>query len=121
MNAIAPGPFESKMMATTLDAMGEAIAEAAPLICDSTAVQDNVGEVVCETQRDDELAHASRPRSGPDLDLGKEHHHCVVVNERGGRTLSHAEPPSRTQGLSFPDFHRPRSHAHLLPQSDQMK
>lgn len=28
---IAPGPFESKMMAATLDAMGEAIAEAAPL------------------------------------------------------------------------------------------
>jgi NAD(P)-dependent dehydrogenase (short-subunit alcohol dehydrogenase family) len=31
VNAIAPGPFESKMMAATLDAFGEAIAEAAPL------------------------------------------------------------------------------------------
>ncbi|PBC70157.1 NAD(P)-dependent dehydrogenase (short-subunit alcohol dehydrogenase family) [Streptomyces sp. TLI_235] len=31
VNAIAPGPFESKMMAATLDAMGEAIAGAAPL------------------------------------------------------------------------------------------
>lgn len=71
MSAIAPGPFESKMMATTLDAMGEAIAEAAPLICDSTAVQDNVGEVVCETQRDDELAHVSRPRSGPEWTLAR--------------------------------------------------
>jgi NAD(P)-dependent dehydrogenase (short-subunit alcohol dehydrogenase family) len=28
---VAPGPFPSKMMATTLDAFGEAIAEAAPL------------------------------------------------------------------------------------------
>jgi len=31
VNAIAPGPFESKMMATTLDAFGEQIAAAAPL------------------------------------------------------------------------------------------
>ncbi|HEX4062699.1 MAG TPA: SDR family oxidoreductase [Streptosporangiaceae bacterium] len=31
VNAIAPGPFESKMMAATLEAFGEAIAEAAPL------------------------------------------------------------------------------------------
>ncbi|WP_106401618.1 SDR family oxidoreductase [Actinocorallia populi] len=31
VNAIAPGPFESKMMAATLDAFGEAIAEAVPL------------------------------------------------------------------------------------------
>ena len=31
VNAIAPGPFESKMMAATLDAFGEAIAAAAPL------------------------------------------------------------------------------------------
>jgi NAD(P)-dependent dehydrogenase (short-subunit alcohol dehydrogenase family) len=30
-NAIAPGPFESKMMAATLDAFGEQIAESAPL------------------------------------------------------------------------------------------
>ena len=31
VNAVAPGPFESKMMAATLKAMGEAIADAAPL------------------------------------------------------------------------------------------
>ena len=31
VNAVAPGPFESKMMAATLDAFGDAIAEAAPL------------------------------------------------------------------------------------------
>jgi NAD(P)-dependent dehydrogenase (short-subunit alcohol dehydrogenase family) len=31
VNAIAPGPFESKMMAATLSSFGDAIAEAAPL------------------------------------------------------------------------------------------
>ena len=31
VNAVAPGPFESKMMAATLDAFGEEIATAAPL------------------------------------------------------------------------------------------
>ena len=31
VNAVAPGPFESKMMATTLETFGDAIAEAAPL------------------------------------------------------------------------------------------
>ena len=31
VNAIAPGPFELKMMAATLDAFGEAIAQSAPL------------------------------------------------------------------------------------------
>ncbi len=31
VNAIAPGPFESKMMAATLDAFGDAIAESAPM------------------------------------------------------------------------------------------
>jgi NAD(P)-dependent dehydrogenase (short-subunit alcohol dehydrogenase family) len=31
VNAVAPGPFESKMMAATLDAFGEMIAQAAPL------------------------------------------------------------------------------------------
>ncbi len=31
VNAIAPGPFESKMMAATLDAFGDQIAAAAPL------------------------------------------------------------------------------------------
>jgi NAD(P)-dependent dehydrogenase (short-subunit alcohol dehydrogenase family) len=31
VNAVAPGPFESKMMAATLMTMGEAIADAAPL------------------------------------------------------------------------------------------
>ena len=31
VNAIAPGPFESKMMAATLDAFGEQIAAGAPL------------------------------------------------------------------------------------------
>jgi NAD(P)-dependent dehydrogenase (short-subunit alcohol dehydrogenase family) len=31
VNAVAPGPFRSKMMAATLDAFGEAIAAAAPL------------------------------------------------------------------------------------------
>jgi NAD(P)-dependent dehydrogenase (short-subunit alcohol dehydrogenase family) len=31
VNAIAPGPFESKMMAATLEAAGDAIAAAAPL------------------------------------------------------------------------------------------
>ncbi len=31
VNAVAPGPFESKMMAATLEAAGEAIAAAAPL------------------------------------------------------------------------------------------
>jgi NAD(P)-dependent dehydrogenase (short-subunit alcohol dehydrogenase family) len=31
VNAVAPGPFQSKMMAATLDAFGDAIAEAAPL------------------------------------------------------------------------------------------
>ena len=31
VNAVAPGPFESKMMAATLEAFGAAIAEAAPL------------------------------------------------------------------------------------------
>ncbi len=31
VNAIAPGPFESKMMAATLEAAGDAIASAAPL------------------------------------------------------------------------------------------
>ncbi len=31
VNAIAPGPFESKMMAATLDAFGEVIAASAPL------------------------------------------------------------------------------------------
>lgn len=31
VNAIAPGPFESKMMAATLDSFGEEIAESAPL------------------------------------------------------------------------------------------
>jgi NAD(P)-dependent dehydrogenase (short-subunit alcohol dehydrogenase family) len=31
VNAVAPGPFESKMMAATLEAFGGAIAEAAPL------------------------------------------------------------------------------------------
>lgn len=31
VNAVAPGPFESKMMAATLDAFGEAIAAEAPL------------------------------------------------------------------------------------------
>ena len=31
VNAVAPGPFESKMMAATLQALGDAIADAAPL------------------------------------------------------------------------------------------
>lgn len=31
VNAIAPGPFRSKMMAATLDAFGEQIAASAPL------------------------------------------------------------------------------------------
>jgi NAD(P)-dependent dehydrogenase (short-subunit alcohol dehydrogenase family) len=31
VNAVAPGPFESKMMAATLEAFGEVIAESAPL------------------------------------------------------------------------------------------
>ena len=31
VNAVAPGPFPSKMMAATLDAFGEAIAASAPL------------------------------------------------------------------------------------------
>jgi short-subunit dehydrogenase len=31
VNAIAPGPFESKMMAATLDAFGEQIADSAPM------------------------------------------------------------------------------------------
>ena len=31
VNAVAPGPFESKMMAATLEAFGDAIAGAAPL------------------------------------------------------------------------------------------
>ncbi len=31
VNAVAPGPFESKMMAATLEAFGDAIAEGAPL------------------------------------------------------------------------------------------
>jgi NAD(P)-dependent dehydrogenase (short-subunit alcohol dehydrogenase family) len=31
VNAVAPGPFESKMMAATLEAFGDAIAQAAPL------------------------------------------------------------------------------------------
>nr|WP_204261159.1 SDR family oxidoreductase [Blastococcus saxobsidens] len=31
VNAVAPGPFESKMMAATLEAFGDAIAEKAPL------------------------------------------------------------------------------------------
>jgi len=31
VNAVAPGPFESKMMAATLNAFGDAIAQAAPL------------------------------------------------------------------------------------------
>jgi NAD(P)-dependent dehydrogenase (short-subunit alcohol dehydrogenase family) len=31
VNAVAPGPFQSKMMAATLDAFGDAIAAAAPL------------------------------------------------------------------------------------------
>jgi NAD(P)-dependent dehydrogenase (short-subunit alcohol dehydrogenase family) len=31
VNAVAPGPFESKMMAATLDALGDQIAAAAPL------------------------------------------------------------------------------------------
>ena len=31
VNAIAPGPFESKMMAATLEAFGEQIAASAPL------------------------------------------------------------------------------------------
>ena len=31
VNAIAPGPFESKMMAATLDAFGDQIAASAPL------------------------------------------------------------------------------------------
>jgi NAD(P)-dependent dehydrogenase (short-subunit alcohol dehydrogenase family) len=31
VNAVAPGPFESKMMAATLESFGDAIAEAAPL------------------------------------------------------------------------------------------
>ena len=31
VNAVAPGPFESKMMAATLTTLGEAIADAAPL------------------------------------------------------------------------------------------
>jgi NAD(P)-dependent dehydrogenase (short-subunit alcohol dehydrogenase family) len=31
VNAVAPGPFESKMMAATLTALGDAIADAAPL------------------------------------------------------------------------------------------
>jgi NAD(P)-dependent dehydrogenase (short-subunit alcohol dehydrogenase family) len=31
VNAVAPGPFESKMMAATLETFGDAIAEAAPL------------------------------------------------------------------------------------------
>lgn len=31
VNAVAPGPFPSKMMAATLDAFGDAIAESAPL------------------------------------------------------------------------------------------
>ena len=31
VNAVAPGPFESKMMAATLKTLGDAIADAAPL------------------------------------------------------------------------------------------
>jgi NAD(P)-dependent dehydrogenase (short-subunit alcohol dehydrogenase family) len=31
VNAVAPGPFESKMMAATLEEFGDAIAAAAPL------------------------------------------------------------------------------------------
>ena len=31
VNAVAPGPFQSKMMAATLDAFGDQIAAAAPL------------------------------------------------------------------------------------------
>ena len=31
MNAVAPGPFESKMMAATLEAFGDSIAASAPM------------------------------------------------------------------------------------------
>ncbi len=37
VNAVAPGPFESKMMAATLEAFGEQIAAAAPLQADRPA------------------------------------------------------------------------------------
>ncbi|KUL48606.1 hypothetical protein ADL28_28785 [Streptomyces violaceusniger] len=37
---------------------------------------------------DDELAEVTVPQIWAGVDIGKEHHHCVVVDERGERLLS---------------------------------
>ncbi|MGC4984689.1 IS110 family transposase [Streptomyces sp. DT193] len=37
---------------------------------------------------DDELAEVTLPQIWAGVDIGKEHHHCVVVDERGERLLS---------------------------------
>ncbi|WP_399921095.1 hypothetical protein [Streptomyces kanamyceticus] len=37
---------------------------------------------------DDELVEVTVPRIWAGVDIGKEHHHCVVVDERNERLLS---------------------------------
>jgi transposase len=44
--------------------------------------------VVCGTGCDDELAEVTVPEIWAGVDIGKEHHHCVVINAQGERLLS---------------------------------
>ncbi|MFF3002321.1 transposase [Kitasatospora sp. NPDC057940] len=56
---------------------------------DSTASQDNAGEVARGTDnRDDELTEVTVSRIRAGVDIGKEHHHCVVIDSEGERLLS---------------------------------
>ncbi|MFJ5196932.1 hypothetical protein ACIQCQ_33290 [Streptomyces sp. NPDC088394] len=48
---------------------------------------DNVGEVVCGVS-DDEPAEVTVPQIWGGVDIGKEHHHCVVPEAQGERLLS---------------------------------
>ncbi|WP_406529114.1 hypothetical protein [Streptomyces sp. I8-5] len=49
---------------------------------------DNVGEAVRGTVSDDEPAGVTVPQIWGGVDIGKEHHHCVVPDAQGERLLS---------------------------------
>src|SRR3954454_7390365 len=52
-------------------------------LCRTTSARSSAGSMC-----DDELAEVTVPQIWAGVDIGKEHHHCVVVDERGERLLS---------------------------------
>ncbi|MFI6084082.1 hypothetical protein ACIBBB_24395 [Streptomyces sp. NPDC051217] len=52
------------------------------------AVQDNAGEVVCWAAFGRRAGGGDVPEIWAGVDIGKEHHHCVVIDAQGERLLS---------------------------------